>query len=233
MADRMTAEEFATPSGRRSAQRALWLDDHGWLRTLYDNTHELPGGMRRTYQPSPGRIARYAQEGVKTLINLRGIKTDGRQSGVYWLEKEACEAAGIALVDLRAYSREAPKPEFLVDLDACFRSIAYPAVMHCKSGADRAGLAAVLYLFLKEGWPLEEALAQLTYRYGHVKSGKTGVLDHFFAVYREAARRDGVVPNRDHFLNWVETAYVRDEVTAGFTPGALGSLLTEVILRRE
>ena len=31
-----------------------------------------------------------------------------------------------------------------------FETIEYPAVMHCKSGADRAGIMAALYLILKK-----------------------------------------------------------------------------------
>ena len=54
-------------------------------------------------------------------------------------------------------------------------------MMHCKSGADRAGLMAALYLLIAKQ-PAREAVKQLTWKYGHVKQAKTGVLDAFFAV---------------------------------------------------
>ncbi|MEM6649652.1 MAG: hypothetical protein AAF603_05320, partial [Pseudomonadota bacterium] len=140
---------------------------------------------------------------------------------------------GLDFYNFRAFSREAPKVRFILEIKELFDKIQYPAMMHCKSGADRAGLASTLYLFLKEERPLEEALDQLSYRYGHVKSGKTGVLDHFFDTYKKAATTDGVTPNRAHFLNWAENDYDQAAVQQSFTPGKLGSLLTEVILRRE
>jgi protein tyrosine/serine phosphatase len=212
----------------------LVLDDHGWLRTAYDNTHRLSDEMWRSYQPSPGRVARWAdRHGIKTIINLRGLRNDPRQPGFWHLEREAAARHGITLIDHRAYSREAPRPEFVTGLAGLFETIDYPAVMHCKSGADRAGLGAALYLFLRAGRPLGEALRQLSFRYGHVSAGKTGVLGAFFAAYREAARVEGAPETREHFLAWVEDTYDREAVQAGFKASRLGSLLTDGVLRRE
>lgn len=237
----MTEEEFRTPEGRKAAWRSLMWEDHGWVRKLYKNTHWISGEMVRTYQPSPADIRNWAQKGIKTIINLRGLRNvhgGGRvsesQPGFYWLEKEACAEHGIRLIDHRAWSREAPPRDFLLDLNGYFDEMPFPALMHCKSGADRAGIASVLYKFLRDDTSLDEALGQLAFRpYGHVKSGKTGVLDYFFEVYRAAAARDGVEPSKAHFLHWVEHEYDRDAVTNGFRSGKVGNLMTEVILRRE
>ena len=37
---------------------------------------------------------------------------------------------------------------------------------------------SVLYLYFHERRPLAEALEQLTFKYGHVRQGKTGVIDY-------------------------------------------------------
>lgn len=229
----MTEEVFRTPEGRKRAWRALMVTDHGWIRKLYDNTHWISDEMARSYQPSPAKIRAWADKGIKTVVNLRGLRNHIEQPGHYWLEKEACAAAGIELVDLRAFSREAPRRQFLLDIDPLFRSITYPAVMHCKSGSDRAGVGATLYQFLHQGKSLDEAQDQLSLRYGHVKAGKTGVLDHFFDVYREAAAEDAEVPNRDHFMAWVRDRYDPAAVNASFKADALGTFLTDKVLRRE
>lgn len=233
MANFMTKPVFETPDGRKRAWRSLMIDDHGWIRKLYDNSHPLTEGVWRTYQPSPKNIADWADRGIKTIINLRGLRNHEEQPGFYWLEEEAAERHGITLINFRAFSREAPKVNFLLQADEIFRSMQTPAIMHCKSGADRAGIASTLYLFLKEERPLEEALGQLTYRFGHVKSGKTGVLDHFFETYKAFCKKDGVTPNRTHFLSWAEHHYDPAEVNESFKAAPLGTLLTEVILRRE
>lgn len=103
--------------------------------------------MARANQPSPEAIARYAEMGIKTILNLRG-KAD---TGYYALEREACERHGIALVDQRMHSREPPSKAQVHAAKALFESIQYPALMHCKSGADRAGAMAVLYKHFQNG----------------------------------------------------------------------------------
>ncbi|MEO1659058.1 MAG: protein tyrosine phosphatase [Pseudomonadota bacterium] len=226
-------EEFATKEGRSAAWRSLWLHDHGFIRKIHQNTHQVSPELWRTSQPSPGDIRRWAQRGVKTVFNLRGLRNNERQPGYWHLEKEACEEAGITMIDHRAYSREAPKPEFILEIDRMYREVTYPAMLHCKSGADRAGIGSFLYRFLKEEAPLDEAGGQLSLRYGHIKSGKTGILDHFIETYRDVAAADGAVPHREHFLEWVEHRYDRAAIKESFEPTALGNLLTEQVLRRE
>lgn len=229
----MLPEEFETEAGRRAAWRSLWLADHGFIRKISNNEHRITPHMYRSAQPSPRDIREWAGRGVKTIINLRGLRNDPRQPGYWHLAREACREAGIEMIDLRAYSREAPKPEFIAEMDRLFREMRYPALMHCKSGADRAGLGGFLYLFLHAGLPIAEARKQLSLRYGHIKQGKTGVLDHFIDTYEEVAARDAVEPNREHFLHWIGTDYDREAVRASFQPQAFGSFLTEQLLRRE
>src|ERR1700754_4667481 len=94
--------DLSSDAGRRRAQHDLIWTDHGFLRAGFSNFHWIePGQMARANQPSPEQIARYAGMGFKTILNLRG-KAD---TGYYLLEKEACEANGIALVDHRMHSR--------------------------------------------------------------------------------------------------------------------------------
>lgn len=226
-----TRDDLKTPAGRRRAWRALMLGDHGLLRLIYDNTHEIsPGKMWRTYQPSPGRLQRWKEKGARTIINLRGDKP----SGHYILEEEACERLGLDLISFHVYSREAPSRETLYGARKLFDEIAYPAVMHCKSGADRAGLMATLYLFFHEGAPLDEAMQQLSFKYGHVKSGKTGVIDYAFDLYLEHAAREGIdLTSVDSFFDWIEEDYDPKAIKETYMATWWGNLLTERILRRE
>src|SRR4029078_851269 len=99
------------------------------------------------------------------------------------LEKQACAKHGIALVNFTVNSRAIPKPDHVKGAKALFDHIAYAALMHCKSGADRVGLMSVLYLHLRKGVPLEQATRMLSWRYGHIRQGRTGVLDYFFERY--------------------------------------------------
>jgi len=229
--DRLTREEFQTPEGRKRAWRELMLGDHGIIRKFYDNTHEIaPGKLWRTYQPSPAKLATWRKRGVKTIINLRGDKP----SGFYFLEEETCEKLELTLVTFRVFSRDSPSKEILHGARNLFEEIEYPAIMHCKSGADRVGLMAVLYLYFHERRPLTEALEQLTLRYGHVKQGKTGVIDYAFAQFIEYAQREGKdVDSLDDFFYWVDHTYDPVSAKKDFLGSWWGNLLTEKILRRE
>lgn len=231
MAPPLTRESFKTPEGRRRAMRGFALGDHALLRAFYDNSHEIAPGVYRSFQPSPAQIARWAARGVKTVVNLRGDKP----SAALFLEEEACAKHGLTLVNFRLHSREAPSAETLRGLQALFARIDYPALLHCKSGADRAGLAAAMYLFMKSGAPLDVALKQLSLRYGHIRAGKTGVIDAAFDLYLDHARRTGIALNDvDAFLDWTATcAYDPAAIKAAFQGKWWGNMLTETLLRRE
>jgi len=207
------------------------LGDHGVLRKFYDNTHEVaPGKMWRSYQPSPTKLKEWKARGIRTVINLRGDKP----SGYYFLEEEACKKLGLNLVTFRVFSREAPSKEILHGARALFDRIEYPAVMHCKSGADRAGLMAALFLFFHEGVPLDQAMEQLSFKYGHVKHGKTGVIDYAFEQFFEHAKTNGKSPGSvDDFFAWVDAEYDPAAVKENFHATRWGNFLTERVLRRE
>lgn len=216
------------------AKLDLWLVDHGFLRVLYANRFQLPGPLYRSNQPSEQQIRRYKQMlGLKTIVNLRGYNpTQGR----YQLEAKACEEAGITLINTRVHSRGLPSAEQINELKALIEDIETPALAHCKSGADRAGIFAVLYCHFRLGQPIEQAKEQLHWTYGHFRSAKTGILDHFFESYltfkaeHQAAHPDQEPPD---FLTWVNTKYDREAMECSFTPRGFASFWVDWVLRRE
>ena len=201
----------------------LIFKDHGFLRLYWHNEHEIAPGMWRCNQPSPGRIRIAADRGIKTIINLRGPRADGG----WRLEAEACTKYGLTLMDFTARSRAAPDKQMLHAAEALFTEMKLPAMMHCKSGADRAGLMAALYLLIVEKRPAREAAKQLAWKYGHVKQAKTGLLDAFFAAY---------FPYEDRgmaFFDWVDEIYDPDAITRDFKAKGWAVRLTDSILHRE
>lgn len=224
-ADPAARFDLASPAGRRRAERDLIWGDHGFLRARFSNFHWIETGiMARANQPSPQAITRYAGLGFKTILNLRGPS----KTGYYALEREACERHGLAMIDLRMHSREPPSREQVRAAKALFETIEYPALMHCKSGADRAGVMAVLYKHFKMGAPIEDAVEQLSLKYLHVKQGKTGMIDHFFEIYLEAG-----APSGKSFLAWVEEDYDKAAVKQSFMSAWWANVLVDRILRRE
>jgi protein tyrosine/serine phosphatase len=220
----MSEFDLTTSSGRAAASfDAMWRD-HSFLRVWWQNAHWISDEMVRTNQPWPFQIRRWRQRGIRTIVNLRG----GFGTSFHQLEKQACEDAGLALVNFTVTSRGAPTRDQIHGAKALFESIAYPALMHCKSGADRAGLMSVLYLHFRKGEPIDKALRMLSWRYGHIRQGKTGVLDYFFERYLA----DGA-PKGQSLLEWVDKAYDPKILRNEFHSQWWANVLVDKILRRE
>jgi protein tyrosine/serine phosphatase len=190
----------------------------------YVNCHRLSDKAWRSAQPAPHHIRRFARSGIRTIVNLRGP----RDCGSYWLEQEACARHGLKLVNFQIRSRAAPTREELMAAKRLFDELEYPILMHCKSGADRAGIMSVLYRFLHEGVPLPEAKRELSLRYGHVRQADTGILDYFFDTYLEDTRARPMP-----FFEWVDTVYNPDELKRTFCAKGWANRIVDSILRRE
>ncbi|MDQ7019789.1 MAG: tyrosine-protein phosphatase [Robiginitomaculum sp.] len=216
--------DLSTPQGRRQARNDLIWRDHGFLRIWFQNAHWISDEMVRTNQPSPRQIGQWAERGIKTIINLRG----GLDGGFHALEREACTQNGITLVNFNVKSRDVHPPDVIFAARDLFDEIAYPALMHCKSGADRAGFMAALYLHFRKNERIEVAMQQLSFKYLHVRQGKTGMLDFFFQCYLDDARKTPI-----SFADWVRDVYDPPAVKAAFMENWLGNTLVDKILRRE
>jgi glycosyltransferase involved in cell wall biosynthesis/protein tyrosine/serine phosphatase len=206
-------------------QPNLMLTDHGVLRLAYKNQYRLAGGLFRANQPSPGVINTMVKRyGIRTVVNLRGENT---QHGWYRLESEACTKNGLVHVNSLVFSRGLLETHDLLRLKDVIESIELPALVHCKSGADRAGFFSTLYRHFRLGEPVEDSCSELGVWYGHFEHGPTGVLDHFFRTYL-ADRRP-----RQSLESWITCQYNKRQVEASFQPTAFGRWLTDRLLRRE
>lgn len=219
------AADLTSPEGRKRAERELLWGDHGFLRLKFSNLHQISEEMWRSNQPSPAQIKVHAEvRGIRTILNLRGAST----RGYYLLEKEACAALGIDLVNYQVFSRDTPMRETVLGIRDLFAELQYPALMHCKSGADRAGLASVLYMIARQNQTVEAALGQLSLKYLHVKQGKTGLLDAFFAAALKAGAN-----TPDAFFSWVAGDYDRVAVKADFLKATGRHIELDRLLGRE
>ncbi len=125
----------------------------------------VPGEAYRANQPTADDIASYsARYGIRTIVNLRG-----RHDGADWYKDEAAAAKrlGIRLVDFPMEADRRLDAEGAGQLVALLRDAPRPILIHCRSGADRTGLASVLYLARISGIEEEKAERQLSLRFGH------------------------------------------------------------------
>ena len=183
----------------------------------------IPGRLYRCNHPTPARLARLVRRyGVRTVVNLRGEKPNGSTT----LSLDACRRLGVEHEFLAFESRGAPHRDRILRYHDLYRRMAVPALIHCKSGADRAGLAAGLAI-LFEGGTAATALRQLSWRFGHVSGSRAGILDAFFGLY--AASGEGRLP----FLDWVSTEYDEARLRQSFAARRFASFVNDRLLRRE
>jgi protein tyrosine phosphatase (PTP) superfamily phosphohydrolase (DUF442 family) len=146
--------DLTTAPGRRRAVLDYLWTDHAYLRLGFTNAHWISEELVRTNQPWPFQLKTWAEQGIRTVINLRG----GFHTSFRALEVEACARHGLELVDFVIASRDVPTAEKVLAARTLFETVRYPALMHCKSGADRAGIMAVFYKHFRQGVPIREAV---------------------------------------------------------------------------
>ncbi len=216
--------DVATARGRALA----WIDalfiDHAVFRLAWSNFAAVaPGRLYRGNHPTPGRLARLVRRyGLRTLINLRGRTTSGADA----LSRDAAARLGLDFVDMSLESRGAPQRDRILRLHGIYRDMRAPALLHCKSGADRAGLAAGLFV-LFEGGTARDALRQLSWRFGHIRQAETGVLDAFFLHYQREG--EGRMP----FLDWVREEYDEVALRRNFHANGLASFINDWVFVHE
>jgi hypothetical protein len=171
------------------------------------NVHTvLPGRVYRCAQPSGDDldhlIARYH---IRSVINLRGAC-----DGVAWYADE-CRATNrhdVSLHDINFSASRYPSATELRYLLDVLDHAEYPILLHCRRGADRTGMTAMMALLLQKNVSLQEARRQLGPRYGHVAVGRTAALDEFADFYEDWLRSAAKAHTPDTFRDWVLHHYV-------------------------
>lgn len=146
---------------------------------------------------------------LETVVRLRGGDAEDED---YNDEIDAVRAAGIDFVQVSLSATRFPDKEQLLALCDLFDRARYPLLLHCRAGADRAGMASAIYVLLRTS-DLDRAREELAlFPYGHTGLLGTGKLDQVFDMY-EPWRT--VLPFRD----WVSQVYERpaeDELPDGY-----------------
>lgn len=199
--------DLASPRGRRRAWWAVQLLDHAFLRRFWHNFYEVAPGVYRSNQPSPERLKTYKSMGIRAILTLRGSNT----TAVQMFQREACDDLGLPLHHVNLSARKLrPAADYIALLDA-FETVPKPFLFHCKSGADRTGLAAAFYLIEHEGRRVAEVADQLSWTYYHSRTAATGVLDHMLYAYARTGEAAGL-----DLREWLTTVYDPETLTAEF-----------------
>jgi protein tyrosine/serine phosphatase len=219
------AFDLSTRSGRFATYWRHFWRDHAYVRLFSSNAHWISDEMVRANQPWPFQVKTWRDRGIKTIVNLR-VGIDAH----HVLEQEACDKYGIKQVRFVVTALQAPTREQVLGAKRLFDEIEYPAMMHCKSGADRAGLMGVLYLHFRQKKPISEALSQLDFaKYGHIRGPNTGVLDYCFEKYVQEIEPLGL-----SYEDWVKSdAYDPVDLKREYRTRLRGRLLSILTPWRE
>ena len=181
------------PFTRAERLRLYWWTDHGWLRSLWTNFEKIDAEVWRHTHPSPARLAQLKAMGAASVLSLRGSTSPPSR-----IEAAACAELGLAFRPIAMRAHALPSKEALLDLINTLRTSSKPLVIHCKSGSDRTGLAATLYLHVIKAVPLGEARGQLALRYIHNPWGKAAIVNRLLDAYAAQAKP---------FEDWVRDDY--------------------------
>jgi protein tyrosine phosphatase (PTP) superfamily phosphohydrolase (DUF442 family) len=156
----------------------------------------------------PGRLTKtIARDGVKTVLNLRGVNA---KESWYLAELEATASAGATQVDFKMASDQWLSRAQLRTLIRILDSSEYPLLIHCKSGSERTGLVSAIAELLRPGGSLADARAQFSIWYLFRLDAKNKVLPAHLDQYEAWLQAQ----NRSH-----EPELFRRWAREGFTPG--------------
>jgi tyrosine-protein phosphatase SIW14 len=115
------------------------------------NFHQVNEHVYRGAQPSGQGFAGLAKLGIKTVIDLRGEKS----------EQKVVEKAGMHYVRLAWSGFKAPADSQVATVLSLLNdNTAWPVFVHCRRGADRTGTAIACYRISHDHWTNQQALEE-------------------------------------------------------------------------
>lgn len=159
----------------------------------------IPKQVYRSRQLSQAQFTQVIQQyHLKSIINLRGAHPT-----LHWYQQEmhAVKKAHIKHYDIALNSKTLPSPSQLKRLVKLLASAPRPLLIHCESGVDRSGLAAVIILILNNA-PMDTIKSQVSLRYFVLSNKSVG--KQLLRQYEAWLKEHGLKTNRINFYKWLK-----------------------------
>lgn len=175
------------------------------LSTLYGilekNIHTvIPNQVYRSAQLSPIVLAVLAKKyHIQSIINLRG---ENKQAIWYRAEIKTAALLRIQHHDIALSSQHFPSPTQLHTLADLIETTPKPLLIHCRSGADRTGLASGMTFALLTDQPIEAMLRQCSWIY--LVSSARSVGKQVFIAYQQWLLKNDMRTSPQQFKHWVQ-----------------------------
>lgn len=216
-----------TPLGRALAWLYAMFVEHNFTNLIRFNFHRISDEAYRSSQPTMWQLRREVKNrGIKTIINLKGVNPG---SAYYAFEKEQCARLGVALVDVEIFSRGIPEGSSIRRAKDIFASVDYPIWIHCKAGADRAGIYSTLYQYFRQHISIGQTNQLKLWPFGHIAHSNAGMIDYYLDQFLAYKREH---PEAD-FLDWAENVADPCRLESEFKAGGFAGFINDIVLRRE
>jgi tyrosine-protein phosphatase SIW14 len=127
---------------------AAGVSAHAELSHVY----RIDDHISRGRQPKQAEFAELAQQGFKTVLDLRGGPIHKPH------EKKVVEAAGMQYISIRLSGIWEPKDAQIAQILGVMQDPArWPIFMHCRRGDDRLGMAIACYRIAHDHWTNQRA----------------------------------------------------------------------------
>ncbi len=159
------------------------------------NFHKVNERLYRGAQPKSGGIARLAELGIKTIINLRGA--DGQTRA----DEAKARSLGMTYFNIPMPGLSRPSHEqvsrVMAIIDAKENG---PVFIHCKRGSDRTGTVVAIYRISRDNWTMNQAMFEAKRRGLHwIEYGMKDFISDYYRDHgtnkdkpSEKARRQAV-----------------------------------------
>jgi protein tyrosine phosphatase (PTP) superfamily phosphohydrolase (DUF442 family) len=162
------------------------------------------GRVIRSAQPTT-QLAHWIRDyHLHSILNLRGGDSTDRW---YRAEVETANATAVAFYDLPLSATRRPARSELLKLIDVLEHCRYPLLIHCKSGADRTGLASAVYRIVARGESPVQAASAFSFEFGHIPIGGTEHLHEPLAEYSSWLNAQGLANSPERFRSWVKNEY--------------------------
>lgn len=177
----------------------------GYKPLFQQNFSEVvPGKLYRSAQPDD-RLNGWIEEfDFKSVLNLRG----GHPAyDWYRQEREIVRDHSVDYYEIPISAQLRPRKSELLQLIDLLGRARYPMLVHCKSGADRTGLAVVLYHLMVQKEPPQKAMAGFSIYHAHIPLFGPEKLHDPILEYADWLENHKFTHTPERFREWVEAEY--------------------------
>ena len=164
----------------------------------------VPGRVYRSGWPTPAKLRQWSGRfGIRSVINLAAGPGDDRYASV----AAAAAELGLKVRYVRFRPTKRPLRQTLLRFIDVLATAEKPVLLHCRRGADRAGLAGVIAAMAVGGQSYAEARKHLSPRYLHFDY-RSGSLHGICYDYEAHCRETGLPTGGwKEFRLWFQERY--------------------------